>query len=263
MVAKYEEAGSPTERWTWERGHEATRVIRCEWVDRFTVANELIPLRYPYIDIDDIWVLDIAFAPAPGRQQQGGTEDVATYEDALLTLLYGTPEAGEPPADIEYATERIMPSGEFITLPPSQHQWRGTTTVLKKEEAPGKLYKTLEYQYSRTGVTIVPSAVKDLVGHVNNTWIYPTSPGLSGLQFGPETLLYQPPVMSRRLTSAGTTRWDMTFKFLWRPNFQDGTQLGWNYFWRSETGAYEQIERVKDNGVQMIYPSGNFLAIIT
>ncbi len=265
-----EEAGSPTESWTWEKGIAARRVLRCAWADRITAFNEQIALVYPYLPTSSLFVLRGTIDAVPARQSQGATADLASYEKALLTLDYGIPEDGQPPGGVdpaEFATESLQVAGEFVTLDASGYIWFGDLKPLSGDESPGRMMKTLEYRYTRKNVSIIPSAVLSLVGSVNSAALTPSTPGMSALTFQPETLLYQPPIMSRRLTSVGASLWDLDFRFVYRPNFdtETGVARGWNYFWRSSKSNYDQIARwISETSGEAVrpYPPKNFLQIL-
>ena len=264
-IQVYEEAGSPTEAWTWEKGTTARRVVRCAWADRVQAVNEQIALVYPYLPAATLYVLRASIDAFPARQSQGSTTDLATYEHALLTLDYGIPEGGVPPGGsdpVEFATESIEPSSEFVTLNYQAFKWQ-SGNGLKPDDSPGWLIETLVYNYTRSNVTLVPSAVRTLVGKVNSAAVYPFTPGLTGLVFEPETLLYSAPRMNRRITSVGAELWDLSFRFVYRPNFdEDDNALGWNYFWNAENHEFEQLVSVVDGTVVKPYVPGNFLQII-
>ena len=270
MVDVFEVDGSPTESWTASTGWKAERVMRCKWLERVAALNQLADSVYPYIDGLTLYVVGAKIDPAPGQQSQGTSSSRATYEDALVTLTYGVPIAGETPLPpgggpaVEFATESLQGAAEFVTIDPKGLYWKDADEMgLTPEEAPGQLMKTLEYQYSRSNVVLIPAAVLDLVGTVNTAILTPTTPGMTALSFQPETLLYQPPTMSRRLTSEGASLWDLQFRFVYRPNFDTdtGDALGWNHFWKARSRNFFQIQN-KDGDVVRPYPLGNFLDIL-
>jgi hypothetical protein len=166
------------------------------------------------------------------------------YLDALVTVAYSTEEE-------DLLSESLEPTAEFITLDYKRFRWSGADgDPLLEGEAPGKLVRNLNLVRNIMKIVDIPVATLDLPGSVNHE-DYVSA--LLGLTFPAETLLFQPPAMSRTITTAGAKAWNLNLKFSYKP-------WGWNKYWRSKTETYERIYIVGMSGADPynMYPLNDF-----
>lgn len=263
VTIPYEEIdGSPTEGFD-EKGFRAERQLVCAWADRFDLQDQLLgaatvdqngntqyvsPSPYPHKP-NLASALSASAEPFAGRcLPASGDVRLASYDKALVRVQYGTRPGsitggdgggnGEP-----YIEETVEPFAEFLTYSPEGLHWGSTTgPALKDAEAPGKLIKGFNWNYTRHRVLRIPAAYWTLIGLVNNGPV--TSLSL-GFTFGTETLLFNPPRLGRQIASIGTgtygLAWTVSLLMSYKPD-------GWNKFWRG-----------KDNGWQQIYNAGGLV----
>jgi hypothetical protein len=248
-IAYEEMEDSPTEQFNGPQGFQATRLLRCAWADRLTLADELqgsflsggsyvtnLPHLYPHrAGVRCTSVPNIVGHDADRPQAYGGDTKVAAYAYALLTVNYTV--AGQPPTggggSVELVDETITPFSEFTTISPKDLTWGGIGgTPLTNDEAIGKLFRGFNWQYTRLNVASVAPEYATLIGCVNNAAITSTRLGFT---FPAETLLFQPPILTRRVNADGvSSKWTIQTNLSFKPQ-------GWNVWFRASTGAYGAI----------------------
>lgn len=264
-IAYEELEGSPQEQLT-QSGFTATRTLKCPWADRLTLAQRLLGgwltigggtsyyTPYGYPGQPSAVVQSVSIGNFDERiTDTGGDTTRASYGYGQLTVNYGNSTlTGDPDnADAPLFEESLEPYAEFLTLPAVGFKWGSTSgDALKDEEAPGKLFKGLNWVYSRPSVTNIPSAVLSLVGCVNSSALHSKS---LGLDFAAETLLYNPPLLRRAVTADGSGAWSLEYRFSYKPQ-------GWNRFWRAKTQAWDRIYTA--SGPADPYLTGDFTALI-
>ncbi|MFA5041116.1 MAG: hypothetical protein WC464_05740 [Bdellovibrionales bacterium] len=209
-------------------------------------------------------------SPAPNSKNTG-TGTRSSYGHALVTCTYETRRVTyETPSGVKIS-ESFEPSMEYRQANHQLLQW-GTGTVPEDEddekeitliesEAPGIPNRIMDYQITYYEQANVPAGILDVFDRVNSNIVYPQTEGLSQLIFRPETLLYNPPSLTHKITEGNKSLWDISYRFGYRPNFYNGTYYGWNYFWRTKTQAYETIY-VK-NGVRFYtFPQTDFSGLL-
>lgn len=185
---------------------------------------------------------------ASGCDSQG----FMAYKEVVITVNW-EPPSDENPETEDLINESIEPTTEFLTLDHEDFRWGSSTgDKLQEAEAPGKLVRGLDYVVTQYQVRRLPSAILSLTGCCNSmpfrTWTL-------GWSFGAETLLYQPPTLSRKITTDGADAWQVTHRLSYR-------STGWNRFWRSKTQSWESIYH-KDGGLYKNFPLGNFQMLFT
>lgn len=266
----YEEnQGSPREQLT-DDGFKATRELICDWDDRLALMVALkgrshtaggrtvltAPQSYP--GFAKALVRDVAcdpFSPAP-LPNNGNPKDAA-YTKALLTVQYETPKyesqgGGGEDEGQAFVSESLEPAAEFITLSHEKLWWDAAkTTALAETEAPTKLIRMLDWVYTIHRIDAVPAATFSLVGKVNDAAVFSRSLQVT---FAEETLLYNPPRLSREWTSEGLPAWSLEYRFTYRPE-------GWNKFYRR---GVEAPARIYNNAGAIFYgyTLGDFGAIV-
>jgi len=245
--------GSPDETWTDER-FSATRRLKCAWASRKTLAEELLETEYPLIADTSAYCRQVSITPHPGKNT--GSGDESAYDYAIVTATWETSEIED------LVSESLEPTAEFERLDHKLFRWENADgDALEKDEAPGRLIRGLEYVKTRYKQASVPAAALSLIGCVNQAAVSPVTPGLTGLSFAAETLLYQPPMLNRTIKTDGTGLWTITYRFTYRPNWDGATARGWNWYWWPAAQAYKQIYSLKTSSVYVNYPTGDFTAL--
>lgn len=251
ITVDYEEfEGSPSNEQSGPQGFTATRILRCAWDDRLALMDELqgtfsdgvggytneLPHLYPHRDsVRCVGVSNIVGHDDDNPQAFGGDLKVAAYSYALLTVNYA--EAGDPAGggggSVELTDESISPFSEFLTIPPKGLKWGSTSgDALTDDETIGKLFKGFNWDLTRLNVASVGSEYATLIGCVNDAEITSTRLGFT---FPAETLLFQPPLLTRKVNADGvSSKWTIKTSLAFKPQ-------GWNVFWRASANAYVAI----------------------
>ncbi len=243
-VETQEQDSSPQENWG-EDGLTATVQLICNWTERTTVAAQTVGIRqlYPRIPLSGARAKSSSCVPF-GQIEQAAS-GAAGYGKAIVTINY---ESKDAPEGDDLISESLEPTAEFQTLDYQDFRWGSAEgTALKEAEAPGRLVRGLEYVHTRHRMLSVSPYVLSLVGYVNSDAMYAPTLGLS---FAAETLLYNPPTLTKKFTSTEAEATQGVFRFTFKPT-------GWNTFWRQETKAYEAMYH-KTTGLYTNFPSGDF-----
>jgi len=260
-----ENLGSPKEGFT-DEGFKATRELICPWPTRTALAIALrgnvgvsggqtvIVRPQPYPDYPKAMVVAVDCSPFSERVlPHDGNEQRASYTHALLTAQYATPkfdiESGEGET---YVSESLEPAAEFVTLSGHKLWWNsGKTIPASDTEAPQKLLRMLEWVYTIHKIAAVPAATFTLLGCVNDGSV--TSRTL-GMTFATETLLYNPPQLSREWTAGGVPTWTLQYRLTYKP-------AGWNKFFKA--GSATPATLYDDTGAAFLpYTPANFGALV-
>ena len=260
LTIAYEELeDSPQEHWGRGGAFEATRLLKCVWDDRVTLAAELrgqrfaegairirtLPHEYPQNTTVRAFVVDVTCRGMGGIRAAPADDQVQEYEHALLTVKYAVPDYDlGAPSDPEetFFEESIEPVVEFITLSSRNLFWDQAQTVKVGEgERPGRLRLLVNWIFTDEFVGTIPSTVLSLLGKVNDAQLI--APRF-GLTFGPETLLYNPPRLSRQFNDEGERAWQIRYSFTYNPD-------GWNTFYKDGTN---QAQPIYDENGQQVKP---------
>ncbi len=231
-VAFEELAGSPNEEY-FIGGFSATRQLKCKWADLHKLAQQFAGvganIRIGYDSYSSARVTGVSIAPFHDGEITGYDRE-ASYENALITVTYRTPDGYDIPDPEQLVTESLEPWSEFITIPGRKLYWHAEGVVkdgknqgvpLGDAASPGKLIHGATWVYRIHQVPNLPPAYFSLIGKVNLGKA--TSKSL-GATFEPETLLFNPPTVQRIITSDGAQAWDVTLRMSWR-------ETGWNNFY--------------------------------
>ena len=256
-----------------ESGASGVRRLKCAWSSRIALARDLMgyvrqepdntvhiyrPATMP--GYPKLVCNSVDIEPYIQPDPDGDTDLVASFVEAIVTANYAylsraTPE-DQP--NITYVSEELNPAAEFITLPNDSLFWDAENTEsLGTADAPGYLIRMMEWQYTLHKVFIMPPAYFTLAGSINNGPVFSQSLNFT---FEPGTLLADAPSLSRQWTSEGLPLWDVTFRFLYRPQAQ------WNLFPRPNIAGAKGIvwNAVFDtNGIQkQFYTPSNFGLVV-
>jgi len=221
---------------------------------------DISPTWWQYILSGVAYVLGFEAQPYSTEEAQLGTGSTTDYEKALVTVYYGRTASGGDPTSTAAYSESLEPTAEFLTLDYSEYTWgddsgAAKAPVLKENESPGRLVRGLDYIFTRYNQTTVPSAALSLVGFVNTAAVTASSLGIT---FGAQTLLFNPPTISRTVDATGVGSWTITYRMTYKPNWQGGVEKGWNWFWRAEEDEYQQIYHKWTSSVVAVYPNAAF-----
>ena len=240
-IAHSEMDESPQENVGTEK-QDATRILKCAWSDRLTLTAELVgytrvlgldvhhflPHRYPHRGLWHLYATNVKTKRFTNKMTNTNPQ-IASYDEAILTVLYSVPEYDLPSENEEtYVTESLEPATEFLTMPHDGLYWdTGGTEPINPTEAPAKLVRMTAWVYTLHALKELPSAVFELPGDVNLDDVYSWS---LNRWFAYETLLCGDPSLSREKTSTGVTAWTVTFRFIHRNAGTFINPLGWNEF---------------------------------
>lgn len=224
--------------------------LRCAWADRHTLAADICGNR-------NLWPKGgFGITPRAARASirpwidAGGVTGQMIYPTvALVTIFYST-------KDVDIITESIEPTAEFVTIDYRYFNWGsgGADSPLREEEAPGKLVRGLNFVRSEMYVQPpLPNGLLTLPGSVNDAEF--TSTLLDGFVFAEETLLFQAPIITRKIKSGGGQQYDLTKK--WSYN-----QHGWNTYYRAKTNEYVKIYRIGESDPWESYPVADMSSIL-
>ena len=220
----------------------ASVTLQCAWLDRWTVANDLVANARAYPANPYAKCRSAAIRPLASETTTN--EQNLVYTDALVTASYSTDD-GTGATDA--VSESIEPTAEFLTLDYRLFKW-SDGTPLKEGEAPGKLIRGLEYKRTVYDQTTVPSSILTNVGCVNSNTV---TASVLGWSFAAGTLLFKAPTLSRTIDSNGQGKWTINYAYSYRPN-------GWNKFWKSDTGTWATIQVLRTGSDYNNFPSVAF-----
>jgi hypothetical protein len=235
-----EQPGYPTER----RGLNgvvvsATRQYLKPWVERYAHNLYLCghpPPLYPYDPITQARVTGVQIAPWGGVSAHAQNEVYATYEYAMFTVEYATPQASDPqpypaaanPAKHQDITcvisEDWTSADEGLQLKPADFRWAADGAAIENDEVPFLIKGRGQYTLTRHNLTVVPDIALTYANRINSVTVYPIL--ISGLIFPIHTLFYKGANITQSQDSAGTARLQIAMTFLYRWE-------GWRYFFRS------------------------------
>lgn len=181
------------------------------------------------------------------------TGEFIQSDAAKLTINYSS-ETNQSEGDTPEPEERtiieesLKPNTRIITMPNRKLYWNNDkTNPLKNDEAPGRLIKMVDWEYTILDFPYIPAETILYPGYVNSSAVTSTRLGLT---FDAGTLLFGDPTLSRVITSAGIGSWKITYTFSFLAE-------GWNKIPRA---GYDTFQPFYDEyGVQFyIYPTTNF-----
>lgn len=259
-------------------GLEATRTFIVPWGQRHSFVRAKIEGTgeiYPYKPQSGAVAMRATIKPFGGVDELllGGNY-LTTYEAALITIEYRTrtsldpqttPGGGGTVGGSTLYSQSLEPNAEMIRLDPKDFAWKGPPMRLLEEgQEPSKLIVTFDYVltlYRRLGVSYL---AKELIGHVNDS---PILALLIGMNFEPESLLFNPPSVQVHSGPDGFKELTVTYRFTYRkPN--------WNKFWNKTKpipgtspavmGDWDEIVHAKEpNPVYKNYPLADFTVLTT
>lgn len=249
-VSCQEVHGSRREQFSYS-SQSASVQLRCAWSDVYDLAEDLLDgFGRPYPYMSNLYVRDVTIEPEKGQYTESSQGMV--YEFGLVTVQYGVsgmsgggdqPDPGDP---LELASETIEPTSTFLTLNPGFFRWSGAVApndALTQDEAPGAMIKGLLLSRTLFRITSIPAKVLDVGGTINDR---PYTSRITGLTFDAQTLLCNPPKLSRSITTAGVGAWTVACSWEHKPE-------GWNWFYRGSVDAYTQLVLRSTGNIVEIY----------
>lgn len=244
----------------------ATEVYIMAWVDidafllesfpqPFYVGTKLVyPLTRMFPGLPWLRTEKLRFEPFPNDKPATRNGTAPTYSTkAKVTINYRTPKFEEDDEAETFFTHRISIGGEFLTLPASGFKWSGETTTVQNDDlVAGKVIPTAEHQLTWDYVLTPPMAtIRATIGKVNNA---------AFLGAAAETLLFLGADMEQETTTGGLRPWKVDYRMSERLLKQGGASVGWNYFFRPDTGNFERL-LTRAGGA--VYDQAPFLPLFT
>ena len=160
-----------------------------------------------------------------------GSEAISTYADFMATIQYRQQPAIE---------EDFQPGGEFMTMAPSNFQWKSDSVQLLAQEAPGRLITKGVWNVTRHWLPTVPYEYTQLIGKTNTSTVKSVR---FDWTFQPGTLTYHSPIIRSYFDYAGRTMFSVTARMLYRFDIDSGgNPAGWNKFFRAAKGYWDTIQ---------------------
>lgn len=158
-------------------------------------------------------------------------DELIQYGEALVTINYST-------KIVDQYSESLEPYTDFLKLPHQLFRWQDGSR-LREEQAPALQMRGIQYVKTLLNVTTWDVALVNLIGYTNADSV---SWPILGRTCDPETLLYQPPVITTKHDSTNNTKFDIVKKFAYNPNT-------WNTYYKLETNNWQRIY-LADTGAQ-------------
>ena len=247
--------GSAKETWTDDKLSCSVQ-LRCAWQYRYaTLANILTwAPSWPYHTDQVCFATYGTITNAEGPSTADGSG--LNYDEALLDVNFESVKRKDDnnSGEVTVFDESIDPTAEFLTLSPDDFRWGSVGgTKLKKEEAPGRLELGLDYVVTLYNLKSVPGTVLTLRGKSNDAAV--KSPSL-GLTFDAETLLFNPPKITRKISLGKDNFYTLQMRYTNKPS-------GWNKFWRAETQSYVEMYHVSGGGTPYKnFPPASFAGLV-
>lgn len=234
------------------------RSLKCAWDDAPTLISELIGVtqQSPSGEIIYFGAEQFPMMPAlvaikarvkafmnTGALPLDSLQMDATYEHAQVDVDYATPTydpgtPGQPSTSQTFVTEKLVASGQYLTLGPRNTYWDAAKTMAVDYQTKFVTPQpTMDYTYQRKKFPgPLPNSLVSLIQKCNVASVTCVSLDFT---FPAETLLYEGVELSREtvLINNGQTAvlaWDMTQKFKYK-------ETGWNKFLKPGSGTYQNI----------------------
>lgn len=228
--------GTAKETWTDDK-ITCTVQLRCEWAKRYETLINILRWApsWPYHTDQVCFATYGTITNAEGPNTADGSG--LNYDEALLDLTFEsvTRKEDNNSGEVTVYDESIEPTAEMLTLPPNDFRWGSAAgEVLKTEEAQGRLELGLDYVVTLYNLMSIPASVLTLGGKSNDAPIVSKSLGLT---FDTETLLFNPPKITRKISLGKTSFYTLQVRYTHKPNT-------WNKFWRAgknPTPGYDYI----------------------
>lgn len=252
-VAHVEIPGSPTEQQDEQGRFTATRVLRCAWADRGTLARQIVgyneasgsnvichlPQVYPNDSEANVRARRFSIAPMFENELGIGASpsSVGVYTHAKVTIEYdyaddsGT-EGGDSEGGGIIKTESILPESEVYTMPPENMRWKTSGKAIEPSQAPAKHQPLVTYVVTLSRLPQLIDGMIDYAGYINSASVYSRTLKKT---FAANTLLYQPGSFTRNWSLAGSESWQVEMRFVVK--YQT-----WLKFWNVATSAWDTIQ---------------------
>lgn len=246
-------------RFSGSDGEQATRRLRCSWSDRFTLYSQLlggvvgnqIYLPHPLPGRSSLNAREATIEPWGDMLATLQDEREAEYDSAVLTVTYRADQDDQPDDPVNQLSETLDGWSEFVSItgPDGQLYWDDQhTQSVGPDATAGKLVLGAEYVVTNFHVKAIKREVATFTGKTN---VSAVRANLLGITFDAETLLYQPPSLTRTTDSDGVKDWKVTKKFSYR-------EAGWNKLWRPDTGTFEPVYTVGSTTPVKLYETADF-----
>ncbi len=241
--------GSPTEDFDATSGkYTATRMIQCDWADRYLVANSLLwglgTKEYEYAA--GLFATKCVIAPigTAGFEAESALNHKSLYTKAQLTIQYESQEAYEGnPADAGNYTGADLISQttslevQMLSVTSGKLYWDSDCTKLIQDgQVPSKRVPTKKHQITFHNITKLPAEFDSLAGTVNvaaYTIVTDKTRSVTPTKVG--NYLYEGYSMDRTITEFGTAGWNLVISISECLNQHADN---WNAFWNPDTHTW-------------------------
>jgi len=260
---------SPTESMA-DDGARATRAIKCNWADRWRLADLLMhayringifgtaqrtffkPDFYPHRQ--GLFLKNISSIRPVGQSSQGDAPNLIDWKAPSFAVLICEYESSDfdddttqDESEVKYADESVNIAAEYMTLPSKKLTWdAGETEKLGDDATASRVIRMIEWELTFTELGTLPQNMIDFAGTVNTAIV--TSRTL-GWTFGAEQLLYNGLRGQRELFIDGARAWEATMSFMWRP-------FSWNKFFKPGVQAPQSV--FSGGSLFLPYPKNDF-----
>jgi hypothetical protein len=198
--------------------------VYCDWASRYTEAERLGDMEYPYAPGCGAFPVYIYIEPN-GKMNTAPGATMASYEHACITIRYSTCRSTseaivewiEPYAHRESAAGRGLVNGSGISI--------------HRNDMPPLQRSGCVFHHIRYKLPVVPGNILTIGDCVNSNQIF--CPTLN-MWFAAGTLLSTVPYISRTWTTSGLTPYIVHQQFI----YKYGGGYGWNSVFDSGTGTY-------------------------
>lgn len=248
-VAAYEIERYPREEGNVFEGGRCVRKLKCAWTSRYDLVNELMETYWPYASGSSLPVAhEYAIEPFP-KSRMGGSGSLASYDDALVTIVYDTKVYlfnGYSISEEIVPLEEVNRYGGDVCWSDGSH--------LRDGEAP--THHEAGFRYIFTYHRLYPYQVSGdwytYTGYVNGATMVAA---VLERTFATDTMLYRGPTLRHSImpgVMTPTVSASLRFDYMYRGGY------GWQGVWRGSKGQYERC--YTPAGVQILqYPRGAFM----
>jgi hypothetical protein len=242
-----EQDGSPQESWT-DKGLRSSVKLLTPWDLRYFLVDDILgsSLLYPPAPFSQARATEATIVPF-GDGIPSANKKYHTYPQADVTITFAYDSNGPQTTDL--ISESLEPTAEFLTIDNKDIRWDSQSgDPVGPGDSPGLMLRGFTWVYTQHKVFNVPSIILSLGSCVNASAV--VAP-LLGLTFPPQTLLYQPPTLQRKITSQEIEAWSITHRFAYRPQT-------WNKFFNPKTGSFSFVYHKDSSSPLIPYTPASF-----
>jgi len=213
------------------KGSAFERKIRCAWGDRYALATELDTYPnsiYPYNTDVAALIHSIKIDPEKKSESSNAGAGMIAYRHAILTCNYST----QGPSTADLVSEWITPGLSGVKIPTDTLYW--DTNATDPVGTGQRLVPIATYNLKYHRLAAVPASTLILPGYINSNTV---TTKILGISFSAGFLLYRGAPVSRTLTAAGITMFEVTHNCSYAYN----NGFGWTRFFNPATGTFAVV----------------------